>query len=217
MMRINHISDTHGNFPKMPGNYDVVVFSGDFFPSTKYHSLLDKTQEISNQKLWLERNIENVKAWLNDKPFLFILGNHDFVDPDWFEEKLNNHDIEAVNLTDKLVEFQGIGFYGFPWIPSIDGTWNYECSSEELKVKANEAYKIIKHSMVEVLVSHGPINKILDLTFSYEHVGNMFISDLLEKVDYFLCGHIHEAKGIASKNGVLFSNAAMSSHIIEIA
>jgi 3',5'-cyclic AMP phosphodiesterase CpdA len=33
-MRVCHISDTHGGFPKLSGRYDLVIHSGDFFPNS---------------------------------------------------------------------------------------------------------------------------------------------------------------------------------------
>lgn len=215
-MRISHISDTHGNFPKMNGKYDCVVFSGDFFPTTKAHNYIDKTEEISNQKFWLDKNIENIKRWLNQNPFLFILGNHDFISPDYVEEFLKNNEIEAIDLTGKLIEFNRVAFYGFPWVPEIDGSWNYECSSLQMKQQVDLAFKTIEHNLIEVFVSHGPVHNILDLTYGNEHVGNLFMKNILCKIDYFLCGHIHEAMGLANVDGVLHSNAAMHNHVIEI-
>ena len=47
-MKICHISDTHGTFPNLHGNFDIIVHSGDLFPNS--YNLPNKQKEAEYQK-----------------------------------------------------------------------------------------------------------------------------------------------------------------------
>ena len=81
-MRILHVSDTHSAIKKLEGNFDYVTFSGDFFPDF----FCNRDKVASCQLDWLEEKVYDIKNWLKGHPFLFILGNHDWVNPDLMEE-----------------------------------------------------------------------------------------------------------------------------------
>ena len=126
-MRLLHISDTHGKFPKLEGRFDTVVHTGDFFPNSVNVYSSNKTAEMLFQEEWLERQATNVKNWLRGYPFLFVLGNHDFIMPHRMEELLNLYGIKTYSLHEKVITHENVNFYGFPYIPYINGMWNYEC------------------------------------------------------------------------------------------
>jgi Icc-related predicted phosphoesterase len=175
-MKIQHISDTHGSIPILEG--DIVIHSGDMYPN------------ICN-------NEEKQKNWFNgvkiDRPFFFCHGNHDYYMPE-----------NVIDITNKQVEYKGISIYGFPYVPYIDGDWNYELSISEMKEAVREIPK------VDILVSHAPI--ILDKGMGNNILLNhLFYNDLMPK--YFLCGHIHEGAGITEFKDTLISNAACTSNI----
>jgi hypothetical protein len=69
--------------------------------------------------------MEKFKEWIGEVPFLFVLGNHDFISPEHVETQLCANEIKAINLTNKLVNFEGDKFYGFPYVPYINGNFNY--------------------------------------------------------------------------------------------
>lgn len=223
-MRLMHISDTHGGFPKLHKPFDIIVHSGDFFPNS--HALYnngDKKAEAVFQSEWLCLNINNMKKWLQDSPFLFILGNHDFINPVIMENLLKSEGINAINLTEKVVTHEGVNFYGFPYIPYISGDWNYECQIPEMQVEVNKMVAQLNEKYIDVLVCHAPIYGTLDLTWGNEAVGSTVIAEALDyKISkemmpsYYLHGHIHENSGIMLRGNLLVSNAATTQHIIEL-
>jgi len=172
---------------------------------------------------WLSNNIRNVKIWLQGTPLLFILGNHDFLHPALMEQTLGSENINATNLTDKVFDFQGINFYGFPYVPAINGMWNYEREIPEMEVEAEKMVKALNQSHVEVLVTHAPLYQMLDLTNGNDVIGSSVMANAIDykinkdmKPNYLLCGHCHEANGVAIRGDMLVSNAATTRHIIEI-
>ncbi len=222
-MRLIHVSDTHGGFPKLHGPCDIVVHSGDFFPNS--HALYngDKQEEAKYQSEWLCLNIRNMKKWLQESPFLFVLGNHDFMHPNVMETLLRNEGIAAINLTDQVITYNNVNFYGFPYIPYISGDWNYEREVPEMQIEVDRMVKQLNEKYVDVLVCHAPIHGTLDKTWGNEVVGSTVIANALDyKISkdtmpsYYLHGHIHEAHGIAMRNNILVSNAGTTQHILEI-
>jgi Icc-related predicted phosphoesterase len=221
-LRILHISDTHGGFPKMMGSYDVVVHSGDFFPD--FFTLSgNKTQMMACQLDWLTQNIRNIKIWLQDTPLLFILGNHDWLHPELMEQTLCSGGIKAISLHDKIVTHQGVNFYGFPYVPSINGEFNYEREVPEMTVEVDKMVQKLQSTYVDVIVAHAPLYRVLDLTHGNTAIGSSVISTALDyKLNKdmtpatYLCGHCHEANGITVRNGMLISNAARTYHVIEV-
>jgi Icc-related predicted phosphoesterase len=222
-MRLCHVSDTHGHFPRLYGRYDVVLHTGDFFPNSHHVGAGNKVQEAVFQFQWLRDNISEMKQQLQGHPYLFILGNHDFVDPQRMEAFLQSEGVNAIDLTDKVVAFQGVNFYGFPYVPAINGMWNYEREIPEMQKQVEPLVEALNKTYVDVLACHAPLHKVLDLSMGNEILGSTVISDALDyKVSsemqpaYYCHGHIHEAAGIAIRNNMLVSNAATTHHILEI-
>lgn len=218
MTRINHISDTHGHFPKLLGTFDVVVHSGDASPNFTYNE-----KEASLQMLWWEKKVPIIKTWLQGRPFLFTLGNHDFLPGFWLEDMLNSNGIKATCLHDKITTYEGINFYGFPYVPPITGKWEYELTHDEMAMKFEEMAPIFDRTFVDVIVAHCPPYNYLDLAYSNNRYGNTQMNTFLDyqisrdmQPSYYLCGHIHEANGLMMRNGMLISNAAVTQQIIEM-
>lgn len=222
-LRLCHISDTHGALPKLPGRYDAVIHTGDLFPNSHHVMSGNKTQEMVFQDDWLREQIPAIKSWLNGHPFLYVPGNHDFLHPDRMEHILRSEGINAIGLTDKITTFEGVNFYGFPYVPAINGMWNYEREIPEMQQEVDKMVEQLNKTFVDVLACHAPPYKVLDLSLGNQILGSTVISDALAyKVSkdmlppVYLCGHIHEAHGIAIRNGMLISNAAVTRHIIEV-
>ena len=222
-MRLCHVSDTHGNLPRLYGRYDVVVHTGDFFPNSHHVMQANKTREMEFQLQWLRDNEANFKGWLQGHTLLYVLGNHDFLHPELMSQELNGMGIKAINLTDNLVTFDSVTFFGFPYVPYIDGTWNFERHLPEMQVEVDKMVEVLNKTYVDVLCCHSPPYKVLDLTIGNEVIGSTAIADALDyKISkdmlppVYLCGHVHEAHGMASRNGLLVSNAAITRHIIEV-
>lgn len=222
-MRLCHISDTHGGFPKLYGKYDCVVHSGDFFPNSHHVRAGNKIQEAAYQLEWLKGKISEMKPWLQGHPFLYVLGNHDFLHPGLMEYTLQSEGIKAIDLTDKIVTHEGVNFYGFPYVPAINGMWNYERETPEMQEEADKMVAQINVKYTDVLVCHAPIYKCLDLSYGNQVLGSNVIANTIDyKINNdmmpttYLHGHIHESSGISIRKNMLVSNAAVTRHIIEV-
>ncbi len=222
-MRLMHVSDTHGKFPRLYGRYDAVIHTGDLFPNSHHVFNGNKNQEMAFQLQWLRDNMNEMKSWLQGHPFLYVPGNHDFLHSSLMEFEMRAVGLEAFDLTDRMLTFQGVNFYGFPYVPAINGMWNYEREIPEMQKEVDKMVLELNKQYVDVLACHAPLRKVLDLSMGNELLGSTVISDALDyKVSkdmqpaFYLCGHIHEANGMAIRNGMVVSNAATTRHIIEV-
>jgi Icc-related predicted phosphoesterase len=190
-MRIVFISDTHGSHEKvkLPSG-DVLVHSGDF------------------TNLGRKGEIDSFNDWLGKQSFEHILvspGNHDLS----FEshpEVANLLTNASAVLIDAAYEIDGIKFYASPRTPRFgDWAFMYErhlAPWEELLPKD-----------IDVLVTHGPPDQVLDLVPGYgntRHVGcaplNEWVKENQPTIHAF--GHIHESRGTVMNGQTLSINAA---------
>jgi hypothetical protein len=144
-MRIQHTSDNHGFFQDLEGDFDVVIHSGDLFPNHCFGpKRVWSTLEVEKafQTDWLKGRIETIKEWIKGKPFLFCSGNHDFIDPCPI---LIAAGITAINLDDKVTEFEGHTLYGLPWVPFIEGVWNFELMDVEMREEIDRMLNNLRH------------------------------------------------------------------------
>lgn len=222
-MRLMHVSDTHGKFPRLYGRYDAVIHTGDLFPNSHHLFNGEKDKEMSFQLQWLRDNLNEMKSWLQGHPFLYVPGNHDFLNSSLMEFEMRKVGLESFDLTDRMLTFQGVNFYGFPYVPAINGMWNYEREISAMQKETDKMVEVLNKQYVDVLACHAPLYKVLDLSMGNELLGSTVISDALDyKVSkdmqpaYYLCGHIHEANGMSVRNGMMVSNAATTRHIIEV-
>jgi Icc-related predicted phosphoesterase len=215
-MKIIHISDCHGWLPELPEG-DIIISSGDFLPN-KNRTIGYPDVEPEFQRDWIRRHLDSLNEWLGGRPFLFCSGNHDFIDP---TIELKQHGIKAICLDNVLVEFRGLQFYGFPYVPPI-GFWNWEANDNEMAQHLDRIATILKtaNQKLDILVAHCPPGGILD-----EHVGlnkgNNILTNYLYmniiKPKYLLFGHIHSQGGkVETFNDIVVSNAATKVNIIEI-
>ncbi|HEV3386654.1 MAG TPA: metallophosphatase domain-containing protein [Gemmata sp.] len=189
-MKIVCISDTHAGheFTEVPDG-DILVHGGDI---TRRGSLED---------------VESFNAWLGTLPHkhkVMICGNHDFCFQDRAAEaraRITN----AIYLEDSGCEIEGLTFYGSPWQPWFGGwAFNLERGSALAEVWAKIPIG------VDVLITHGPPEGILDRTIRGEAVG---CRDLLARVyevkpRLHVFGHIHEARGKVETEETIFVNAS---------
>jgi Icc-related predicted phosphoesterase len=221
-MRLLHISDTHGQFKPLRGSFDIIVHSGDLPP--------DPPKSMGQNKLgpwqldWVKNNIAEFKEWLQGKPFLFCGGNHCFYNPYRFEELLNEAGIKAICLHNKITSFEGVKFFGFPFVPPINGSFAYETDNETMIKHCDYMSKLMNETYVDVIVAHCPPYNCLDANpLDGHHFGNRTMCDLLDykltkkmRPKWYLCGHIHSANSITVRNGLMVSNAARTQHIIQL-
>ncbi len=223
-LRLCHVSDTHGGFPRLHGRYDAVIHTGDLCPNSHHVQTFNKVQEAVFQMKWLEDNLANFKQWLTGHDFLFVLGNHDFINPQMVEQFFNSEGIRAIDLTDKVVSYAGVNFYGFPYVPAIGGNmWNYEKEVPEMQIEVDRMVKDMQAKKVDVLAAHAPLARCLGLSYSNQILGSTVIANALdykltdaERPSFYLHGHIHEAHGLTLRNGMLVSNAAITYQVIEV-
>ena len=225
-MRIMHVSDTHGYFPELEGEFDAVVHSGDFHAFNKRESYegrqveLDPNRtpkkrkaEIEFQKEWLFDKIPTIKDWIKGKPFLFCSGNHDFFNPC---AMLNDNGIEAIDLDNKVVEYMGYVWYGFPYVPMIRNSWNFEREPTDLKREVQTFVARLKNhgklDGLDILVAHCPMSGILDKakrSIGNKHMNSAVSYQLQKLPKAYLCGHVHPDNGLESMGEMIVSNAAV--------
>jgi Icc-related predicted phosphoesterase len=222
-MRLCHVSDTHGGFPRLHGRFNCVIHTGDFFPNSQHCVLADKTREMKFQLQWLRDSINDIKLWLNGHVLIYVPGNHDFLHPDAMEYELQSAGIKAYGIANRLLKINEITFYGFPYVPTIDGTWNYEKNIPEMQMEVDKMVEVLNANKVDVLACHAPPHGCLDLTYGNEVIGSTVIGTALDyKIDKemlpqaLLMGHVHESNGVSIRNGMLCSNAATTYHIVEL-
>jgi Icc-related predicted phosphoesterase len=221
-MKICHVSDTHTRFPELIGDYNLIVHSGDMLPNMRPRA---KLQEKLFQRDWIRENGERFKTWIGEKPFLFCSGNHDYIDPC---DELKDLGINAINLDNKMIEIDGVKFYGFPYVPYI-GVWNWELIEREMRSAVERLVEIVDFHKIDVLVAHCPPYGILDMNMQRTHIGNVA---MINAINYtirnmpklYLCGHAHESRGfqdliVPRDDGnklIKISNSATEYRILEI-
>lgn len=198
MPRIVCLSDTHNcneqiNVP----DGDILIHSGDA-------TVMGTVDEIKRFNSWFSS--------LPHKRKIFIAGNHD-----WLFEKDNERarmllDRSIVYLQDSSTEIDGLRVYGSPWQPRFfDWAFNlnrgYEMAGK---------WKLIPND-IDILITHGPPNGILDLVPRKGWDENAGCEELRKKVEEIAAlgrlklhvfGHIHCGYGTHERFGVKFVNAS---------
>jgi Icc-related predicted phosphoesterase len=192
MLRIVCVSDTHGRHTKTvlpPG--DILVHAGDV-----------------TQRGTLEE-VEQFNEWLGTldgryRHKVVICGNHDFCfqeQPTAARARITN----AIYLEDSGCEIDGLTFYGSPWQPWFGG-WAFNLPRGEQLAAVWAKIPV----GVDVLVTHGPPEGVLDRTNRGDLAG---CRDLLSRVyevrpRLHVFGHIHEAAGRLDTDEIIFVNAS---------
>ncbi len=222
MTRIAHLSDTHGTFPTLPDNVEIIVHTGDFYPDAPrtFNGMSYKDNSIIFQTQWIHAHIENMKNMLQDRPLVIIGGNHCFKSAHETAFVLNKHGIQATGLEDSIGTVNDVCFYGFPWVYTINSqAFFHQCNEREMKEKLSIAKNHLLMHDVDIFLSHGPLFEILDGSQKY---GNLQLKDMLDSLPFskrpvaFCHGHIHESNGISIYSNMLISNAATTINVIEI-
>ena len=191
-MVILHISDTHGRMSKPFREASVVVHTGDLLPNKTRG---DRYVEPGHQTEWLRSVMHELAKWVGTRPFLFMPGNHDFVDPC---PGMRRAGIDAHNLHEEGPRsIDGVTFGGVPFVPYFGGEWNYEVSEAEID------YHLSNLKSVDVLVTHCPPLGVLDDANRGlgsrlgRSIGSKAIHAHVEQKQprWHLCGHVHECGG----------------------
>lgn len=192
-MRLVIVSDTHEKHEELGVlEGDVLIHCGDFCDGFHRNP----------------RAVESVDAWFRRQKFDLILcigGNHDFA----VEHRLEKDEPvfeSATWLEDEGFVYEGMKFYGSPWLPHLHG-WAFYLTSEGLR----EKWAMIPDD-TDVLITHTPPFGILDMPRS--NWKNCGCPHLLERVEeirprYHFFGHNHASAGIYEGQFTTFVNASV--------
>lgn len=183
-MRVVHISDTHNWLRQIvvPAG-DVLVHSGD---ATRCNTL----REL--------RAFAGRMHRLPHRHKIFVPGNHDglVADPDLCQRLF---DSSVTVLIDAGVTIEGVHFYGMPWVCGTAGNFNSFTLPAGSAQLANACRQIPEN--VDVLVTHGPAEGILDKDHTGQsrgcHVLRRYLAHMQprENPRYHLFGHVHASYG----------------------
>jgi Icc-related predicted phosphoesterase len=137
---------------------------------------------------------------------IMIAGNHDYfleTNPEFVKTRFK--DIHY--LQDSSTVIDGIKYWGSPYTP--------EYKNMAFNLKRGEQLK--KHwekipADVDVLITHGPPQGILDQTVNGDNVGCEHLAKRVERIKpkFHLFGHVHEASGMEKHGATLYVNASLT-------
>eukprot|EP01118_Nematostelium_gracile_P014296 TRINITY_DN5538_c0_g1_i1.p1 TRINITY_DN5538_c0_g1~~TRINITY_DN5538_c0_g1_i1.p1 ORF type:complete len:276 (+),score=59.09 TRINITY_DN5538_c0_g1_i1:74-901(+) len=198
------LSDTH-NRPmdlNLIPDGDFLVHSGDF-------SMTGDTRQIQQFSDFLKS--------LPHKHKIVIAGNHDVTfEEDYYKSKWRRYHstpqtdakqqlANCIYLEDSEVTLDGITIYGSPWQPEFCGwAFNMTCGEECPKI-----WNLIPKG-IDVLLTHGPPYGHGDMTDRREKVGCEHLLQAIKRARpaAHVFGHIHEAYGHTTEDGIHFFNAS---------
>lgn len=177
-------SDLHGWLNFQVPRCDVLVIAGDLAPDAPNGLWQDPYFSKLFQDQWLADEYFQWEQSINADRIVFVPGNHDRFGafPTTFRTEF---------LIDAGVTIQDMSFWFSPWVPQINGMWNYELDP----VRRADRFNLIPEH-VDVLVTHAPAKWCLDSTYSKENAGCAILTEQvkLKGPRYHLFGHIHEGQ-----------------------
>ena len=190
-MKLTIISDTHMRHDELGVlGGEVLIHCGDLF------DLFDPDG----------RDLKKVDAWLSKQRFdliLCIAGNHDrpLEAGGWRGAQPFDN---AIYLEDGAWDFDGVTFYGTPWVPRLRDHAFYAGDAERRKRWSRIP------SNTDVLITHVPPAGVLDrssrgMEFGCEHLA-FRVAEVLPKVHCF--GHVHASGGVWDNDQTTFVNAS---------
>lgn len=160
--------------------------------------------------------VERFNDWFTGLPHshkIFVAGNHDWLfekDNDFARRMLDPH---IVYLQDSSIEIDGLKIYVSPWQPRFfDWAFNLNRGYE-----LAEKWAMIPDD-IDILITHGPPNGILDLVPRKGWDENTGCEELRKRVEQIAAygrlklhvfGHIHCGYGSHEEFGVRFVNASI--------
>lgn len=193
-MRIVMMSDTHNWEIKREDipDGDILIHAGDATGEGSY-------DEVNRFYKWFGA----IKGF---KHKIYVPGNHDWLfDTQWgYANSFAPFDVTILN--DSGIEIDGVKFWGSPVTPYFFG-WAFNRRDEEIQ----RHWDYIPDD-TNVLITHGPILGVGDMTIRGEHVGCPRLGRevlRLQDLQLHVFGHIHYAHGMYTRNGVTHVNAAI--------
>lgn len=173
------LSDTHAKHAEIEvPDGDVLIHAGDF-------TMAGEEESVVSFNLWL--------GMLPHRHKLVIAGNHDL----GFERAAKYNESLLTNCTylrDEGIEIGGKLFWASPYTPFfMNEFWVFHKRGYEAM---REHWKQIPEK-VDVLITHGPPNRILDETRQGEYAGDLALLERCHEVrpKVHVFGHIHEGSG----------------------
>jgi Icc-related predicted phosphoesterase len=200
MPKIVCLSDTHNC------NRQIEVPDGDILIHAGDATIHGSEPEIEDFLNWFSRLPHRYK--------IFVAGNHDRL----FETENRLARILTANLNikylqDSFTDIEGLKIYGSPFQPRFfDWAFNLNRGAEMA-----EKWKLIPDD-VDILITHGPPNGILDEVpkkYETENAGCEELRKRVEEIAGFgklklhVFGHIHCGYGQREEFGVRFVNASV--------
>jgi len=187
MIKLTHISDTHGyhNSLRLNGG-DILIHSGDIMD---YHRLISNEETIN---------------WLSKTPYkykIIVPGNHD---SGLLDISLPD---DVIILDNNTIELLGIKFYGVSAnIIEYNSIHNFNQHIED------EIPLLDIHS--DILITHGPPKGIFDIKQG-SSVGSVKLLEFVKthKPKYHLFGHAHHWKGIYNNGDTIFCNSSITYNV----
>lgn len=204
-VRIWAVSDLHGIDPAtllpQPDGCDVAVFAGDLAPLGDF-----TIREIEAQHAWINQMIGE---WAASRPSLQVVavpGEHDVFLNRWGYRRESLRLPPNVHfLIDEEATVCGLRFYCTPWVPRIEGKWEFEAFDWR---KEQMWYDSIPKG-VDVAVCHAPPlieGLAIDCRCQYQterlrHLGSAALAESLARVRpaLCLCGHVHSGDHAAHR------------------
>ncbi len=191
-LKLTVISDTHGKHTQLGRlRGDVLIHCGDMF------NMFSQSHD----------DFDRMDAWFGEQDFDLILcvgGNHDF-ELEKRSTYAHSPFKNAVYLEGSAFDFDGIRFFGAPWIPELSGQ-AYYVDDYALPGKWAEI-----PSDVDVLITHTPPGGILDVSSRGLELGCPHLLSAIErtKPTVHCFGHVHASSGTHTNDTTTFVNAAL--------
>ena len=198
-VRILHTSDVHGRLHMLQGDheFDAWIDTGDFFSnSPQLHN--EPGWRHEHERAWQREQFAaldiggQITRMLAGRPFVYVPGNHDYVELD---ELLPGVDVRRVRA-DRTFDLLGLTVGGFAGIPWMVGYWNHELQAPDMRVLVDQCLD----RPIELLVTHAPAGGILDglprmNRYGIDHLSYRLSWGTYHRVKYHFFGHIHERGG----------------------
>ena len=190
-MKLLALSDLHGDYSKVDaikhraGKIDAVLIAGDitnFGPDSDANKLLD----------------------MFDVPILAIPGNCDH--PSILETLEKS---EAINLHKTCHTIGEVDFIGLGGSNTTPFNTPFEMTDQDIE-KSLEDLLDKSSASITILLSHAPPWGYVD-ELPIGHVGSPAITKFIDCLSLIVCGHIHEARGIAKKGNTNIVNVGEAS------
>ena len=190
-MKICGISDLHGNLINNIPECDVLCIAGDIIP------LKIQRDYKASEQWWLNDFCNWVKD-LSCKKVIFTAGNHDFFLEELYTHKEDyypfvlkiskNSDYKAEILINESYSYQGLNFYGFPYIRPIPfQNWAFYDNYESLGKPS--VYDDLIDKEIDILITHD------------SPMRNYCLDDAIERMHHkpktYFYGHWHNGRSDA--------------------